>query len=212
MRINVIEYSERGEEYIFAVLDASVNAVEYIKSLNEGIEAYNADIDAYWEKKNELDTYYGTNKQVEELTGMELISHDKYPRFPGQVPKGTRSVQEAYPEIHAERQRIDAHNTLVRHRYESILNDLRLKVEEDLNPIADALIKKYPMYPDFVETKERIWSNFELKTIRYIGDNPIEKLINQVTVQLQQQTLNMATQVYDVRTLEAVVEMLKSKQ
>lgn len=168
MRVNAINYPEPGEEYIFAVLDENIDAEKYIDALNAGAEAYNADIDIFWEKKQELNNKYGVGRGVEELTGMHLIPDTQYPRFPGQVPKGTRDIRLAFPDIQAERERIDTHNQLIYDRYHALMGELVGKVEDEIKPLSDEINAKYPMYIGFSNQKERIYYKFQLTTIRKI--------------------------------------------
>jgi hypothetical protein len=169
MKISVVIYEEPGEEYIYGVLAPSINEEEFLNKLNNGIEAYNADVDLLIQHKDLLRTKYRLNAPVEEITGMSLIGREQYPKFPATIPKGMgKTIQQAYPDIYAERQRIEAHNELFWTKHQEFVSAANIEIEKELKPLRDELVYKYPLYAAFARSEENIYYKFKLEEKNYI--------------------------------------------
>lgn len=170
MGVEAIFYSELGEGIrIVAILDPSINGKEYVKSMNEKIEPYNIDIKEFEVKKSAINELHGINKTFEEVTGEERLN-EREPKYPAEKPKGFKNIQEACPEITAERERRIVHNQKYRKIYEDFMVQAYEKVRNDLKPLKEELINKWPEFKAWIKSdySNTIYHTFELTSYKYI--------------------------------------------
>lgn len=169
-RINAVYFSELGEnDVVLCILDPSIDGKEYVKSLNEKIEPYNKDIEAYRTKRDALHILYGLNRSFEDVTGSERLN-EREPKYPAQKPKGFKSVQEACPEITVERERRRVVNQANYKIYHDFMADADEKVENDLKPFIDELLDKWPEFKSWIKSdwEKTIYNKFELRSFNYL--------------------------------------------
>lgn len=170
-RINAITYSEPGEgEFVYRILDPSIDGETYVKKLNDAIPEYNTEINAFEAKKSALMNLYGYYASYDEITGSEFLN-EREPKFPSEKPKGFKTIQEAYPEITAERARRRQVNLENHNIYYGRRKVIENKVEEEIKPLKDVLILKWPEFKRWIiGSPENIWYTFELRDYLYLKE------------------------------------------
>lgn len=172
-RINAITFTEEyGEVGLLCVLSPEIDAVEYLEKLNKKINPYNEAIKNHHEKVKELEELYKRNASFEEVTG-EVILNLREPKYPAEMPKGSKSAEETYPEVAIERNRRARHNDKYRQIYYQYGQDIDDKINAELKYLTDEIATKWPEFKDWYEgsyySSRVIYQSFELTSIKYVS-------------------------------------------
>ena len=123
-------------------------------------------------KRSELIRENGGNLRLVEVCGEDYLGPEHRPKFPQQIPKGFKTIQEAYPEIHAQRLHYVAHNE----KLEKIYSTHRENVHQTVNKLLQDDIKRiretHPNYKMFFSDYSyfnKIYYTFELTNFKFLS-------------------------------------------
>lgn len=172
-KIQLVCYDEIGEgTFILHALGPNINGDEYVRKLNNRIDAYNNDVEYYYAKKSEIEKLHNLYASFFEITGEERLNECE-PKYPAQMPSGVKDIKVAFPEITLERNRrkeINEKNNKIYYAYLEKANEaVRLTIE----PYKNDLISKWPEFSSFIKgySVDKIYNPFFILEKKIVTNN-----------------------------------------